>query len=171
MTPKREAGFLTRQSLTEASAMKRRILVSLIVFLLFSLLGPLMRLVFPRTISAGHFGSVIDDVIFYIWPTTVLGVGPGIGRQATIELVEANMLFFLIFGFLVGLSSWRAWVAAVLYVLTCATIIFVEAWGFRSSLGFFTWCSLVTVFLLYAIPFWAVGRAAKYGLTARGSTA
>ena len=151
--------------------MKRRILVSLIAFSLFSLIGPLARLIFPPTINTGHFGLVVDDVVLYISPTAVLGVGPGISRQTTIQLVEANVLFFVIFGFLIGLFAWRDWVAVALYVLTCATIVFVEAWGFKSSLGFFTWCSLAIVFLLYAIPFWAVRRMAKSGLTASGPTA
>jgi hypothetical protein len=150
--------------------MKRRILVSLIAFFLFSLLGPLARLVFPPTINADHFSLVVDDVVLYIWPTAVLGVGPGISRQTTIELVVANVLFFVIVGFLIGLFAWRDWVAVGLYVLTCATIIFVEAWGFKSGLGFYSWCSLAIVFLLYAIPFWAVRRVAKSGLTVSGST-
>jgi len=145
--------------------MKRRILVSLIAFFLFSLVGPLVRLIFPATINTGDFHLIVDDVVLYIWPTAVLGVGPDITRQTTIELVGANMLFFVVFGFLIGLVAWREWVAVALHVLTCATIVFVEAWGFKSSLGFFTWCSLAIVFLLYAIPFWAVRRVAKSGLT------
>lgn len=149
--------------------MKRRVLVSFIAFFLFSFVGPLVRLIFPPTINSSHFNLIVDDIVLYIWPTALLGVGQGITRQTTIELMEANVLFFVIFGFLIGLFAWRAWGTVVLYVLTCATIIFVEAWGFKSSLGFFTWCSLVIVFLLYAIPFWAVRRAAKSGLTVSGA--
>ena len=146
--------------------MKRRVLVSLIAFLLFSLVGPLVRLIFPPTINTGHFHLIVDDVVLYIWPTGVLGTGPDISRQTTIELVWANVLFFAMVGLLVGLCAWRAWVAVVLYVLMCAAIIFVEAWGFKSGLGFFTWCSLIIVFLLYAIPFAVVRRALRSGLTA-----
>ena len=151
--------------------MKRRVLVSLIAFSLFSLVGPLVRLIFPPTINTSHFSLVVDDVVLYIWPMALLGVGEGISRQIIIYLVVGNLLFFVIFGFLIGLFAWRDWVPVVLYVLTCATIIFVEAWGFKSSLGFFTWCSLALVFLLYAIPFWAVRRMAKSGLTVSGPTA
>lgn len=146
--------------------MKRRILASVIAFFLFSLVGPLVRLIFPPSVNAGHFHLFIDDVVLYVWPTAVLGVGSaGISRQTTIDLVEANVLFFVIFGLVVGLFAWRDRIAVALYVLTCATIILVEAWGFKSSLGFFTWCSLVIVFLLYAVPFWAVRRASRTGLT------
>ena len=151
--------------------MKQRILVSLIAFSLFSLLGPLARLVFPPTTNADHFSLVVDDVVLYIWPAAVLGVGAGISRQTTIELVVANVLFFVIVGFLIGLFAWRNWVTVALYVLTCATVIFFEAWGFKSSLGFYTWCSLAIVFLLYAIPFWAVRHVARAGLTVSESTA
>jgi len=165
MIPKREVAFLPAGAQTEASAMKRRILVSLIAFSLFSLVGPLVRLIFPPTINTGHFDLIVDDVVLYIWPTALLGVGSGISRQTTIDLVVANVLFFVIFGFLIGLFAWRSWVAVVLYVLTCATIIFVEAWRFESSLGFFTWCALAIISPLYAIPFWAVRRVAKSGLT------
>lgn len=151
--------------------MKRRILVSLMAFFLFSLVGPLARLIFPPTIHTGHFDLVVDDVVLYIWPAAILGAGSGVTRQTTIELVEANVLFFVIVGFLIGVVTWRGRVALVLYVLTCATIILIEAWGFKSSLGFFTWCSLVIVFLLYAIPFWVVMRVAESGLKVSGPTA
>ena len=150
--------------------MKRRILTAIIAFFLFSLVGPLVRLIFPPTVNTSHLHLFVDDVVLYIWPTAVLGVGPGISRQATIELVEANVLFFVIFGFVIGLVAWRDRITVALYVLTCATIVLVEAWGFKSSLGFFTWCSLAIVFLLYAVPFWAVRRVSRSGPTVSGPT-
>jgi len=150
--------------------MKRRVLVSIVAFSLFSLVGPLARLIFPPAINPGHFGLVVDDIILYIWPTAVLGAGSGISRQTTIELVGANVLFFVICGFLIGLFARRGWVVVMFYALTCAVIVFIEVWGFKSSLGFFTWCALAIIFLLYGIPFWAIRHAGKSGLTAAGPT-
>jgi len=136
--------------------MKRRVFVSLIAFFLFSLVGPLIRLVFPPTSNSGRFATIVDSVVLYIWPTTLLGVGREIAWQTTVDLVVANILFFVLFGLLIGFLARRAWVAAVLYALTCAAVFSIEAWGFKASLGFRTWSALAIIFLLYAIPFWAV---------------
>jgi hypothetical protein len=84
--------------------------------------------------------------------------------------VIANVLFFVVFGLLIGLFAWRGRIAVALYVLTCAAVFFIEAWGFKSSLGFLTWCALGIIFLLYAIPFWAVRHVLKSGLAASEPT-
>ena len=136
--------------------MTRRILVSLMAFFLFSLLGPFMRLIFSPTTEAGHFATIVGDVVLYIWPTTLLGAGRGIGWRTTLDLTVTNIEFFLIIGLVVGLIAWRRWVVVALYIFTCAAIFFVEAWEFKSSLGLLTWCALAIVFGLYAIPFWTV---------------
>jgi hypothetical protein len=142
------------------TTMKRRVFVSLIAFFLFSLVGPLIRLVFPPTANSERFARIVDSVVLYIWPTTLLGVGREITWQTTVDLVVANILFFVLFGLLIGLLARRAWVAAVLYVLTCAAVFSIEAWGFKANIGFRTWSALAIIFLLYAIPFWAVRHVA-----------
>lgn len=141
--------------------MLRRILGSLVAFFFFSLVGPLIRLIFPPTANTGHFGLIVDNIVLYIWPTTLLGAGRGISWHTTVDLVVANVLFFVVFGLVIGLVAWRGWVAVALYVLTCATVFSVEAWGFKANLGLLTWCALSIIFLLYAIPFWAVRFVAK----------
>jgi hypothetical protein len=149
----------------------RRILVSLIAFFLFSLVGPLTRLMFPPTANNGRFDLIVDKVVLYIWPTALLGQGPGISPQTTVNLVAANVLSFVVFGFLIGLIAWRRWVPIVLYALTCTTVLFVEAWEFKSNLSFLTWCALAVIFLLYAIPFWAVRHVVESDRTASGAMA
>ncbi len=151
--------------------MIRRTLVSLIAFFLFSLVGPLTRLMFPPTANNGRFDLIVDRVVLYVWPTALLGEGPGIIRQATVNLVAANVLFFVVLGFLIGLIAWRRWVPMVLYALTCTTVLFVEAWEFKSNLSFLTWCALAIIFVLYAIPFWAVRHVAEPGRTASRAVA
>lgn len=136
--------------------MKSRVLVSLIAFFLFSLVGPLIRLVFPPTAKSGRFATIVDSVVLYIWPTTLLGVGSGVSWQTTVDLVIANVLLFVVFGLLIGLLARRAWVAAVLYVLTCAAVFSIETLEFKASLGIRTWSAFAIIFLLYAIPFWVV---------------
>lgn len=148
--------------------MKRRSLVSIIAFSLFSLVGPLMRLIFPPVLIAGRFNSIVNDVVLYIWPTIVLGAGQGITWQTQAALVASNLFFFAVLGVLIGLLVFRAWVAVLLYVATCATIILVEALEFRSSFGFDSWCVFLITFLLYAVPFEAVRRAIKSSLTEPG---
>lgn len=125
-------------------------------FSLFALVGPLVRTIFPPVLIANYFDSIVNDVVLYIWPTTVLGVGQGIGIQTHVALVVSNVLFFAVVGGLIGLLAIRAWIALMLYVVTCCTIILVEAVGFRSSLGLDSWCALLITFLLYAVPFGAV---------------
>jgi len=143
--------------------MKRRILVSLIAFSVFSLIGPLIRLIFPPVPLAGRFDSIVNDVVLYIWPTTVLGIGQGIGWQTHVALVAYNLLFFAVVGLLIGLVVSRAWVAVMLYFVTCVLLILIEGWAFRSSFGFLSWCALVIAFLLYAIPFGTVRHVLKSG--------
>jgi hypothetical protein len=151
--------------------MMRRILVSLVAFFFFSLLGPLMRLIFPPTANTRRFDLIVDHIVLYIWPTTLLGAGRGIGWQTTVDLVVANVLLFVVFGLLIGLVAWRGWVAVALYVLTCATVFSIEVWGFRSNLGLLTWCALLIIFLLYAIPFWVLRFVARTDRAVAGSMA
>jgi hypothetical protein len=153
--------------------MKRRIQVSLIAFSLFSLVGPLIRVIFPTAASAGRLDSIVSDVVLYTWPTIVFAAGPGEGNswRSSLELIASNALFFVLFGLLVGLLASRVWAAITLYVVTCAALFSVEAFVFKSSLGLLSWCVLAIVFLLYAIPFWAVRHMAKPGVVPSGSMA
>ena len=145
--------------------MKHRILASLTAFSLFSLVGPFLRMIFPPTGSGGRFSLIIDDVVLYLWPTSVLGIGQPANWQNHVALIAANFLFFGTFGLLIGLCVSRTRVALLLYIGTCATVVLVEAWVFRSSLSLFSWCALVIVFIFYAVPFWAVKEVVKSDLT------
>ena len=141
--------------------MRHPLTVSVIAFSLFSLAGPLLRLVFPPALAPGRFSSVVNDVILYIWPAAVLGVGQGPSWQTTAALTVFNLLFFAVMGFLVGILAWRAWVSVVLYIMVCTALICIEVWAFNSEFGFLSWCALFVVFLLYAIPFAIVRREIK----------
>jgi len=55
--------------------MRRRIIASLISFSLFSLVGPVIRLVLPTEASAGRRASIVNDVVLYVWPTVVFAIG------------------------------------------------------------------------------------------------
>lgn len=164
---KRRTSALARQDSMEAFMM-RRILVSLVAFFCFSLVGPLVRLIFPPTADTRHFDLIVDNIVLYIWPATLLGAGRAIGWHTTIDLVVANVLFFVVFGLVIGLVAWRGWVAVALYVLTCTTVFSIEAWGFKANLGLLTWCALLLIFLLYAIPFGAVRLVSKTDPAAAG---
>jgi hypothetical protein len=151
--------------------MKRRVMVSLIVFSLFSLIGPLLRVIFPPTANTGRFALIVDNVVLYVWPAIVLGVGQGISWQTRVELVAGNVLFFAMFGLLIGIFVSRAWAAVTLYLLTCVTLVLVEALAFKSSLGVLSWCALAVAFLLYAAPFWAVRQVVMARIATSGPTA
>jgi len=136
--------------------MKRRILISVATFTFFSLVGPLIRLVFPPApIPGGHFNSMVNDLVFYAWPTTPLGAGFGVSWQS---LVADNICFFAVLGVCVGLFATWPWAVLVIYVATCALLVLEQIWGFRAGFDFFSSCALGLAFLLYGIPFGAVAR-------------
>src|SRR6516162_6269430 len=94
-------------------ALRRRVLVSLITFSLFSLLGPLIRVTFHSVPSAGRFDFVVEDAVLYVWPAFILGISPLISWST---LVLCNVVFFAAVGLLVGLLVSRPWIAGVLYL-------------------------------------------------------
>jgi len=135
---------------------KRRLRDSVIVFCLFALVGPLLRLVLQPSANPGRFDRVVNDVVLYLWPTIVLSIGQETGWRTTSILILENVLLFAVLGFLIGICAARKWAVTTLYFLVCGVIFVVEGWGFKSGLGVLSLCVLAITFLLYSAPFGAL---------------
>ena len=126
---------------------------SVVVFGLFSLLGPIMRSVSRPVFVALHR----EEFVSLFWPAIVLSSGgsPDSSHDFWISLI-VNVLVFALFGLIVGTVARGARATVVTYACVCIWLTLVEAWGSGFSLRYFSWSVLFTAFLLYWLAFWAV---------------
>ena len=126
---------------------------SVLIFSLFSILGPLVqRLSFSAFISAHR-----NDLAFMFWPALALSAGgrAGDARDFWVSVI-ANVFLFAALGFLTGLASKRVKAVIAIYLCVCALIAVIEAWGSGFSLAYFSWTIFLVVCIVYWLPFWSV---------------
>jgi hypothetical protein len=126
---------------------------SVIVFSLFSFLGPVFqRIPLPAFLSLHR-----EDLAFLFWPGIVLSAGGHAagGRDLWVS-ITANVVLFALLGLLTALVSKRLKTVVVIYACLCAFLTLVEAWGSGFSLAYFSWFVLIFAYLAYWLPFWAV---------------
>ena len=137
--------------------MRRRVLLSVVAFGLFALAGPIIRALFPPALPPANSRQHITDLVLLVWPTSFLGVGLPVNGRLT--LTAYNVIFFAVLGLVLGVIARRRWVVLVAYLATCLLLAAIEAWGAGYALAYFSWSALAAAFFLYALPFWAIGRA------------
>lgn len=142
-----------------------RLSVSLLVFVIAALVGPLLRwLTWPPgkfgLETSPYIGDFVYDLVFLLWPTQSLAVvEASIGWFfATTIAVSANVALFGIVGVISGVLAKRSRRLLVLYAVTCTLLILFEAWGASFGLGYINFLAVLVAVVLYAIPFWAVAR-------------
>lgn len=134
--------------------MKRtHILRSVIVFSLFSLVGPMIqRSPLPPFLSVHR-----EELTFLLWP----GVGLSAGGPANSDhdlwmSVIGNVVLFALLGVIAAAVGRRVGTALMTYVCLCALIALVEASGSGFSLAYFSWSVLAIVCFFYWLPFWVI---------------
>jgi len=131
--------------------LKRHILVSTVAFLLVGLLGT----------QIGRFpwgrSTTLDDVWITLAPAAALAAG-GLPDDLHDKLMvpTLNIGWFGFWGLLVGVITRRGWIVVALYLVACALIGWVAAWGSGFSLAYFHWKGVAIACALYWMPFWAV---------------
>jgi hypothetical protein len=126
---------------------------SVIVFSLFSLLGPLIqRVSLPAFLSMHR-----EELVLMFWPAIVLSAGGRANDPHDLWMsVTVNLVVFVLLGLVIGVLGTHPRAVGAIYICLCALLTLVEAWGSGFSLAYFSWSVLVLAYLVYWLPFWAV---------------
>ena len=126
---------------------------SMVIFGVFSLLGPIMRSASGPAFLTLHR----EELSFLFWPALVLSAGGRANSSHDFWMsLIVNVFGFALLGLIVGILGGRVRVAVAVYVCICACLALTEAWGSGFSLAYFSWSVLLIACLLYALPFWVV---------------
>jgi len=136
--------------------MKKRVLTSLLVFSVFALVGPLIWTACPQSVryGCGRLSREIFGLIVLTFPTILFSAGEP--TPSVVSLAEANIVFFVLIGALVGLVPPRAMYMVLMYLAMCALVAGLGGYYARFRLSEFRWPAFGAALLLYAIPFRAV---------------
>ena len=131
--------------------MRRNALISVVVFVLFALTGPVIRTAFHPTSS----------FLILIWPALFLTSG---GNATTLKhdliiAAAANCIVFAGVGLVIGAAAKRRSTVLVFYLLTCGLLILTadRSAGFNTRYSAFA--ELTIASCLYLVPFALVALA------------
>jgi hypothetical protein len=134
----------------------QKIRVSVLVFSVAGLVGPLTRLMTWSAFSPGNAAyDFFYDLVFLVWPTLPLSVVEvNVGRLwGALLSIASNSLLYSVLGLIVGIGAKRLTHIVVTYILTCFLVVSWATWGAGFDLAFLNICALSVALLLYAIPF------------------
>ena len=144
--------------------MQRRVLTGAAVFAVMGFVGPVLDYLLPYS-AAEESSYFVYRLITFLWPTRLLGlmllpVEARVGYHAAVAVgVTVNIALWAILGAMAGAASMHrsaSWALQVLVsgALAALLVFLVKAPEALEAL------SLVTAWLLYAIPFTVVRRHA-----------
>jgi hypothetical protein len=147
----------------------RAIAVSVLVFLVGGIAGPVLRWVTwpPGGVGDGTGFSIRDffyDLVLLLWPTQPLGViEVSTGRSlAIVFAVVANLILFAIAGFIAGIAAKRLPVFIAMYVLVCIMLTVLTYWNAGIDLGQTGLIALFVAFAAYATLFFITFRLRRF---------
>jgi hypothetical protein len=142
-----------------------------LVFAITSFAGPVLRLItwwlpspFEDHALTG-LASSVSELVYYLWPAQILALvddGTTAGFiWAGVWSIGGNLVLFNCLGLVVGaLAKWRP-ILPLFYATWCLLVLLWLYWIDGFSLSHIAWGPLMVAFVLYAIPFWIVWRAAS----------
>ena len=133
--------------------MKSRVMLSTVVFCIFSLLGPLLaQAARSRELGLWIGGSIVGrqylTILLLVWPTFFL--------ESDFGAIVSNVLLFAIIGFGVGILAKGRTAILSMYLAMCALLGGLEALAGGFDLASFQWSAFCISCLLYALPFGVV---------------
>lgn len=138
----------------------RYVLSTGVVFALWALAGPLLRLATwppssPKPGGSESGGDFLYDLVLLLWPTQPLAVIEGsVGTvMGVVIAVLANVVLFAVVGVLIGTTAkYRSGLIAM-YVCIAALLGFLAFFAAGFSTSHMSFGALIVAVLLYAIPF------------------
>lgn len=124
---------------------------AMVVFSVFSLLGPVIQHVsLPAFLSLHR-----EDLALLLWPALVLASGGSVDNTHDLWMcVTANVVLFALLGLLAAAIGRSLKSVVAVYACLCGLIAIVEAWGSGFRLTYFSWSVFIVICLAYWLPFW-----------------
>jgi len=143
----------------------RRYIISILVFVIAGLIGPLIAFVAYKYIDTLPFGLhvIINDLLFSLFPTQMLAVVEvtiGIIQAAALA-IGANVMIFGVLGFVVAYFAKQRQQLIVVYTLVCLMVFVWTFLGAGYSFKYLNWIALLLALSIYAVPFCIVERLRK----------
>jgi hypothetical protein len=146
----------------------RKPIHSSLLFCVFALIGPAMRLIIWPILNwekSSKITSYIYDLVLLLWPVGLIAVMENVTGTFIAQLLAtiANIALFGLIGAIIGFVAKRKSTLLICYVVLCLLILLLELWGAGYSMEFINISALLTAFLVYGLPFYYLWEAKGTG--------